>query len=153
MQLLNQKVPLASPFKSLLCAASFAALLSISACQSIQENLYHELGGEAKIAQITNNLLEEISFNPHIVPYFKNSNIERFREKLNEHLCAVTDGPCVYTGDSMLMVHKGMNINENHFNLMVELLINAMTTASIEHSTQNKVLARLAPMRTKIMTP
>jgi hemoglobin len=57
----------------------------------------------------------------------------------------------VYTGDSMLDVHAGMNINENHFNLMVDLLINAMDDANIPHNTQNKMLAKLATMRSDII--
>jgi hemoglobin len=122
-------------------------LLNLSGCQSTSPNLYQEIGGRDKIAEITNNLIQEISFNPHIMKYFENTNVERFREKLNEHLCVVADGPCKYTGDSMLQVHTGMNINENHFNVMVDLLISAMTTANVAHSTQNKILARLVPMR------
>lgn len=139
--------------RTILCAGSFALILTLSGCQNThtKASLYQELGGKDKIAEITEHFITEISFNPHIIRYFENSNIDRFEEKLNEHLCAVADGPCDYTGDSMVNVHTGMNINEHHFNLMVELLIDAMTKAGVAHNTQNKVLARLAPMREEII--
>lgn len=109
------------------------------------------MGGQIKIEEVTNNFIEQIGYNKHIVRYFENTDIDRFREKLNEHLCMVADGPCEYTGDSMLDVHAGMNINENHFNLMVDLLINAMDDANIPHNTQNKMLAKLATIRSDII--
>ncbi len=127
-----------------------SACFWLSSCASTHSTLYQEIGGAPKISQITDNLIYEISFNEDVAEYFKNTNIDRFREKLNEHLCLVVDGPCKYTGDSMFDVHKGMQINESHFNKTVELLIIAMTQADIPHTTQNKVLARLVPMRSEI---
>jgi hemoglobin len=130
---------------------TIGVILSLSACTTTPKNLYNEMGGQLKIEEVTNNFIEQIGYNKHIVRYFENTDINRFREKLNEHLCMVADGPCVYTGDSMLDVHAGMNINENHFNLMVDLLINAMDDANIPHNTQNKMLAKLATMRSDII--
>jgi hemoglobin len=132
-------------------AIAIGLILSLSACTTTSKNLYSEIGGQSKIEEVTNNFIEQIGYNKHIVRYFENTDIDRFREKLNEHLCMVADGPCEYTGDSMLDVHAGMNINENHFNLMVDLLVNAMDDANIPHNTQNKMLAKLATMRSDII--
>jgi hemoglobin len=137
--------------KSVLTASCLALLLSLSACSSTKSTLYQEVGGQAKVTEITDNLIEEIGFSPRVIPYFENTNIDRFRTKLNEHLCVIADGPCAYSGDSMLLVHTGMDINEHDFNVMVELLISAMTKAGLSHTTQNKILARLVPMREDII--
>jgi len=150
MTILCVKRPLGPSLKTSLCAVTIAITLSLSACSSTSKTLYSEIGGQAKVEQITDNFIEEIGYNKHIVRYFEKTDISRFREKLNEHICMVADGPCEYTGDSMENVHAGMDINENHFNLTVDLLINAMTKADIPHSTQNKLLARFAPMRSEI---
>jgi hypothetical protein len=58
--------------------------------------------------------------------------------------------PCEYTIDSMPAVHTSMNVNEGHFTLMVELLINTMTKAKLTHKIQTKVRLSLAPMREHI---
>lgn len=129
----------------------FATILFATGCASTQQNIYQELGGQATIEKITDHFLDEISYDPQIARYFENSDIERYREKFNEYLCVVLEGPCEYTGDDMLAVHRGMNITESHFNLTVDLLINAMDKAGIPHPTQNKVLAALAPLRSKII--
>lgn len=132
---------------------TFATLFALAGCQSTpgSATLYDELGGMPVIEKITDNFIDEISFDPQIVAHFKDTKIERFREKLIEQLCNVSGGPCEYSGDKMTDVHTKMNITEAEFNRTVDLLINAMTRAGVAHPTQNKLLARLAPMRSDII--
>lgn len=125
--------------------------LILTACANQNVSTYQELGGQAKIEEIVDNFITEIEFDPVMYEFFKDSDINRFREKLNEHLCLLTGGPCQYTGDSMEQVHAGMNISESVFNHGVDLFINAMTKANIEHATQNKVLATMIHTRDQMI--
>ena len=63
----------------------------------------------------------------------------------------VSGGGCQYTGDTMEQVHGGMNISEKDFNLTVDLLINAMDKANVPHPLQNRLLNKLAPMRSQML--
>ena len=101
----------------------------ICACASKQMTLYEEIGGQKTIEAVTQHFIHEIEFNETVFAYFKESDVDRFREKFIEHMCLAANGPCQYTGDTMLDVHKGMKITESDFNLTVDLLINAMTRA------------------------
>ncbi|HVL00420.1 MAG TPA: group 1 truncated hemoglobin [Dongiaceae bacterium] len=145
-------------YSRLLLAVLFIFPLALTGCQSLSgsqtpgsQTLYDELGGQPVIEKIADNFINEISFDQKISAHFKDTDIDRFRAKLIEQLCNVSDGPCEYTGDSMLDVHQKMNITENEFNRTVDLLINAMTQAGVSHRTQNKLIARLAPMRPDII--
>jgi hemoglobin len=130
------------------CLALLAALAFMSACATHPKaSLYERIGGEAKVAQIADYFIDEIQYDRRILSFFLDSDIDRFREKLIEHVCVHIDGPCSYTGDDMVKVHTGMNITEADFNRVVELLIKAMTRADVPHRLQNQVLARFAPMR------
>ena len=129
-----------------------AVLIFISGCTTTSSNtLYQELGGEKKIAEIVDHFIEEIAFNPVIFEYFKETNIDRFREKMNEHVCVLVEGPCNYTGDTMTNVHSGMNIPESDFNVVVDLFYNAMDKADIPHSLQNRVIRNMAPLRGEVI--
>jgi hemoglobin len=114
-------------------------------------SLYDEIGGQPTIEAITDNFIDEISFNKDIYRYFEKTNITRFREKFIEHLCVDTGGPCTYTGDTMLKVHQGQKITETDFNLTVDLLVNAMKKAGLTYAQQNRVLKVLAPMRSEML--
>lgn len=129
----------------------FSFALCIGGCVSPGATLYDELGGEQKIAEIVDNFINEIEFNRVMFEYFKDSDIDRFREKLNEHLCLLAGGPCEYTGDAMRDVHAGMNISEADFNLGVDLFINAMDRAGVPHPLQNRLLREMAPLRKEMI--
>ncbi|KKK62087.1 hypothetical protein LCGC14_3007850, partial [marine sediment metagenome] len=100
---------------------------------------------------IVNQLVKNIGADKQIFHYFAKANVTRFRENLKQHLCAITDGPCIYDGDSMQLIHDGMTISERDFNHLVDLLIDAMDKSDISHPIQNQLLARVAPLRKDII--
>lgn len=122
-------------------------------CQTLNSNttLYEELGGAPAVEKIVDNFIAEIGYSKTIVKHFEETNLDRFRAKMIEHMCEVSAGPCKYTGDTMLQTHQNRHITESEFNQTVDLLINALNKAGIPHTTQNKLLARLAPMRSDII--
>lgn len=127
-------------------------LTPLAACISnSDENLFQALGGHAGIARITDNFIMEIANDEQVIDYFADSNVQRFREKIEEHFCQIADGPCEYTGDTMIQVHTGMNIGEADFSAVVDNLIIAMDKAEIPIAAQNRLLARLAPLRSEII--
>lgn len=126
--------------------------LLVSGCATTsQKTLYEQLGGEAGINNIVENLVQEIGQDQQVFHYFAEARVSRFKENLIEHFCAISDGPCSYTGDNMVDIHTGMNINEKDFNHLVDLLINAMDSEGIPHRIQNQLIARLAPLRKEII--
>lgn len=129
-----------------------ALLMLLSACASQPKTtLYDDLGGQPAIDAIVDNFIKGIAADPQIFPYFADSHVSRFREKITEHFCHISDGPCQYTGDNMVDIHVGMEISENHFNRVVDLLYDAMEQENIPHRTQNRLIARLAPLRKDII--
>ncbi len=118
---------------------------------SKSDNLYQTLGGQAKIDEIVDNFINEIAFDEETYAFFKDSNMQRFKEKLSEQLCVMAQGPCTYTGDSMEQVHTGMNITEANFNHGVDLFINAMDKADIPHNVQNRLLNEMAKTRKQML--
>lgn len=125
----------------------------VTACSTLgnKGSLYEQLGKQQGISQLTDAFIEQIQYDKKILPYFIESDIERFREKFIEQICMISGGPCQYTGDSMAEVHGGMNISEHHFNALVEDLILAMESIRLDTATQNQLLDLLVPMREDVI--
>lgn len=126
----------------------------LGACATTSQpggSLYRQFGGDAGLTALVDDLLARFADDPSIAPKFANTNIPRFRRLFIEHLCMVLDGPCVYTGDDMREVHTGLDISEAQFNAVVEHLIDAMQARGIPRTAQNRLIARLAPMRKDII--
>jgi hemoglobin len=113
--------------------------------------LFEELGGHNGIDRVVDGFILEIANDPRVLPRFEDSNVARFREKITEHFCMIADGPCEYTGDSMVLVHAGMDITSPEFNAIVENLMAAMEDADIPLAARNQLLARLASLRPEII--
>lgn len=142
---------LSTPLCLKLCGFLLAAAVLSSCASNGPTTLYEEIGGQDTITKLADQFVLEIAYDNRVLPRFMDSNVERFREKIIEHFCWIADGPCVYTGDSMIQVHAGMNINSAEFNAVVENLIAAMDKTGIAVGAQNQLLERLATLRPEIM--
>ncbi|MBA1293513.1 group 1 truncated hemoglobin [Pseudomonas lurida] len=128
------------------------ALLSACAQQPPKDDsLYRDLGAMPGITRIVEGMLLNIARDDRIVERFRRIDIQRLRNKLIEQFCVEAGGPCTYTGDSMAESHKGQNVSRSDFNALVEDLIKAMDSEGISVPTQNRLLARLAPMRGEVI--
>ena len=111
------------------------------------DSLYLALGERPGIQRIVEGMLLNVARDQRIVEHFRKVDIVRLRDKLVEQLCVEAGGPCRYTGDSMAESHKGQNLTRSDFNALVEDLIDAMDAEGISVPNQNRLIARLAPMR------
>ena len=131
-----------------------AMVLTLAACAQQppkDDSLYRELGEQSGITRIVEGMLLNIAADPRIVRHFENIDIERLRDKLAEQICVEAGGPCTYTGDSMEESHKGQNLSPSDFNALVENLQEAMSAQNVPMPAQNRLLARLAPMRAQVI--
>ncbi len=132
----------------------FMLLIVLNACGvQPKTTLYQQLGGQAGIDRLTDKFIERIGQDKQILPFFAATKISYFRSQFAVHLCALSDGPCQYNGDTMAQIHTGMAIKHSDFNRVVELLVAAMDDANIPQRAQNQLLARLAPMRKEVIQP
>jgi len=130
----------------------FVALLG--ACQSMpkhDDSLYVALGGQEGISKLIDIFIYEIGQTEETIHHFEDTDIDRFREKQIEHICKLSGGPCVYTGDEMKPVHEGMNISESEFNAITNAMIRALNTAGVSIGSRNRLLAIIASMRAEVI--
>ncbi|HET6725573.1 MAG TPA: group 1 truncated hemoglobin [Gammaproteobacteria bacterium] len=115
------------------------------------DSLYVALGGKPGITAIVDTMLNNVADDMRIVHYFASANIANLRHDLIVKFCAISGGPCHYTGLNMVQTHRGLHVTAAAFNAMVEDLQAAMTRLKIPLGTQNRLLARLVPMRNQII--
>jgi hemoglobin len=137
-------------FATLVFSTLLASCGSTTA-RTVDDRLYAQLGELPGIARIVESLLLNIAEDDRIVEHFIDTDIDRLNEQLIQQICFESGGPCEYTGDTMIESHTGLNISEADFNALVENLIAAMAAEAIPVTAQNRLLARLAPMRSDII--
>lgn len=131
-----------------------ALCLVLSACatQSAKDDsLYRALGEQPGITRIIEGMLLNVARDERIVEHFQRVDIDLLRDRLVEKFCVIAGGPCAYKGETMEEGHKGLNLTRSDFNALVENLIDSMDAQGIPVPTQNRLIARLAPMRGQVI--
>ena len=82
---------------------------------------------------------------------FARSNIERVKFHLKEQVCAVTGGPCKYTGNSMTATHHNMKVTEGEFGALVEDLVATLDKFNVPAQEKGEILAALGPLKSQIV--
>ena len=136
-----------------IAALALAAALSLAVSgTAADDSLYRDLGGAEGVEKLANLTTDNFLADDRIKHSWDQSDMVRFRKMLAEQFCAVSGGPCTYTGHSMVEAHKGLHLTSADFNAVVEDLQHAMETLGIPFRTQNRFLALLAPMHRDIVT-
>ena len=132
-------------------ALALAFVFAGTAAQA-DDTLYQDMGGADALKKIAVDTADNFIADPRIKATFDNTNMDRFKILLGEQFCSVAGGPCQYTGRNMYDTHKGLHLTNMDFNAVVEDLQKAMDKNGVPFATQNRFLARLAPMQHDIVT-
>ena len=114
-------------------------------------SLYIELGEQDGINRFVTKAVELSHSDKRIAFLFEDTDDEELIKQLEDQMCFLSGGPCVYEGQDMVEAHSGQEITEAEFDIFVEIVIDAMEFAGIPHPARNKLLAILAPMRKDIL--
>jgi len=137
-------------------ASSFVLLIGIAMATApaayADASLFERMGGTPVVAKVVDQLLDLSMTDPRTKRSFQQINLKRLREKLNEQICTLSNGPCKYNGDSMKDVHAGLDITDAEFDGLVEHLIMALDANGVGLREKNELLKLLAPMKRDIVT-
>lgn len=120
-------------------------LIACASQSPSEQPLYDALGRYDGITKITHQLILNIAKDERVKHRYKGVNMSKFKKDFTDYVCSVAAGPCEYTGDNMKAVHAGHNYTNTEFNAIVDDLILAMEQLNIPVTTQNRLLAKLAP--------
>ena len=130
-----------------------AALVSANAFAQTAPNdsLYRQLGGQPGLVKLMDDFMVRLLADARMNPFFRDVDQKHVKEQLVAQFCQVSGGPCKLEGPDMKKAHDGMDITKRDFNALVEVLQQSMDAQDINFGTQNKLLAKLAPMHREII--
>lgn len=102
--------------------------------------------------RIVDDMLDRSVADPRIAGIFVATDMVRLRRTLKEQFCYILNGGRAYTGRSMRDAHDDIGLQPADMGALVEHLQDAMNAESVPFRTQNRFLARPAPMRRDVVT-
>lgn len=116
------------------------------------KGMWHAFHGKAGVNRIVDDLVDRNVKDPTIGEIFAGIDLVRLRRVLKEQFCYILNGGCTYTGRPMKTAHTDMGVQMKDMNVLVGNLQKAMTDEHVSFFAQNRLLAKLAPMRRDVVT-
>lgn len=113
--------------------------------------LYERLGGTEGITKIASDLVDIHIANPRIAPRFAGSDASQLKHRAATFFIAGSGGPNVYEGKDMLSAHKGMNIDAEEFNAVLDDALEALEKNNVGQREKEEVLYILYSMKKDIV--
>jgi hemoglobin len=117
-------------------------------------SLYHRLGGYDGLAAVTDDFIHRLATDPKLSKFFAGVSLEhqgRIRQLVLDQLCAATGGPCIYIGQDMKTVHKGLNISEDDWQAAVADFGGTMDKFHVGGQERGELVAILAKVKPDIV--
>ena len=107
-------------------------------------NAFH---GKPGIDRIADDLVTRLLVDKRISDIFKGQDERRLRRLLKEQFCYILNGGCGYSGRTMKAAHKNLGLQTADVGALVEDLQAAMRKEGVAFFAQNRLLAKLAPIK------
>lgn len=113
--------------------------------------MWRAFGGSDGVDRLVERFVARNLADPRISDIFKGQDLVRLRRILKEQFCYILGGGCAYTGRDMRAAHKDMGVQQADLGVLVENLQAAMREGDVPFATQNRFLAKLAPMKRDVV--
>ena len=121
--------------------------------EKVQNNsLFQRIGGLPVLTKIVDESIDEITNSPRTKRSFDGVKLAPLKESIVMQLCKITDGGCIYEGETMLNSHRDAKISEAEFDAFVDIF-RKILTRHLATREKNELLKILAPMKRDIVTP
>ena len=114
--------------------------------------IYETLGSEGGIKTAVDQFYERVVGDPRLVSYFAGVDMDQLRRHQAALLVAVTGGPQRYSGRDMAAAHAGLDITDEHFDLVVSHLVDTLVSLGVDPATIGQIGGALLPYREQIVT-
>lgn len=110
--------------------------------ESRNQTLYERLGGKMGVYAVVDRMYDLLVADPALQPYFSTTDMDRLRQHQAAFLSFAFGGPA-YAAPDVSHAHKGLSIQSEHFDLMIDHLVTVLLDLGIGDEEINGVVDRL----------
>ena len=132
-------------------------LFSVSAVfaqKTETKSLYERLGGYDALAAVTDDFIGRLAADKKLGKFFvgfSDDSQKKIRQHIVDFLCLATGGPCAYTGRDMKLVHTGLEITKEEWDISVKHLTDTLDKFKVPEKEKKEVLAAIGGLEKDIV--
>jgi hemoglobin len=113
--------------------------------------LFDKLGGQQGIEQVVDDFYKRVLSDSTLSPFFARTDLDRQRRQQAAFFSQIFDGPKQYSGRQMPETHKGLNLQQQHFDAIVKHLRESLTGRGVSAEDINAAVARVDNLKGAIL--
>ncbi|KAH6567458.1 hypothetical protein BASA50_003281 [Batrachochytrium salamandrivorans] len=113
-------------------------------------SLLDQVGGEDAVGAVVDIFYDNLVKDERVAGFFVNTNMARQRRMQKMFLLHVLGGR-EYNGQSMVKAHAKLNLNDMHFDVVLETLTNALLTAGVTRDLIDQIIAAAETTRPAVL--
>jgi hemoglobin len=113
--------------------------------------LYEKFGGEESISKVVDFFYDLVLKDDTVNHYFKETDMDQQRKHQTKFISFALGGPNQYSGLSMAKAHTGMNLQENHFQAIVNHLHDSLEHFGVSGGDIDTALTKVASLKDDIL--
>ena len=115
------------------------------------DQLFERIGGAEAVAEIVRDMYRRVLADPDLASFFDEVDLERLQHMQFEFIASALGGPVNYSGAELQAIHKGRNIQPQHYSQFVGHLASAMESRGVDQQDVDHMLGRMAMFRDRIV--
>lgn len=116
-------------------------------------SIFDDIGGPPAVTAAVDDLYRRVIADPALTPYFDGVDMKSLKGHQRSFIAAAVGGPEPYLGRSMGESHAYLNIRPEHFDRVVEHLVDTLSDLGVRPSVIEQIGATLAPLKADIVSP
>ncbi len=114
-------------------------------------SLFEDLGGEAAVDAAVDQFYSKVLADDRIKDFFVNTDMVRQRRMQKQFLTVAFGGPNNYSGAGMRKAHAGIQLNDGHFDAVVENLAATLEELGVSADKIEEVAAVAESVRADVL--
>jgi len=94
--------------------------------------LYDKYGGFSTVNKLVQSFYKKVGESEDLAPYFAGIDLQRLMDHQNKFFSEILGGPVEYTGAHLKDIHARLNITEDAFSEVAELLEETLEDMGVE---------------------
>ena len=112
--------------------------------------LLEKLGAES-VDLIIEQLYQHILEDELLSPFFKDISMEKLIEHQQVFFYMALGGPDMYQGRSMAEAHQGLNLQEEHFDALINHLVNSLKDFAFEDAVVEEIVEVISTLKPDVL--
>jgi hemoglobin len=114
--------------------------------------IFERYGGFAKVSRIVSAFYDQVLDSPLLAPYFAGVDMRRQIDHQTKFFAHLMGGPASFTSEHLARVHARLNIDDESFDELVEVLRDTLEDYGFDESDIATIYGQVVSYRSVIVT-